>query len=235
MWGWNKMRKVNAQGCLFPALDVQTQGNEQRFGETRGLGITWAPDFLQAHGTWGQQQRKQLWTPQLVIRSRLICRLPWPLCGRAMPGSKWHGWGSWEVKDGQRATPRLVLAVAESTRGFLSDKALKEPDSGDFLGGPMVRLHASIAGVIGSIPGRGTKIPHTTQPKNRTKEMRMKEPRSLQELVKRVGDCNSFWELSQWLLTLPQRGALDVSFVWNSLFLELNLRPQLFQISLIRI
>lgn len=47
----------------------------------------------------------------------------------------------------------LVLAVAESTRGLLSDKALKEPYSADFLGGPVVRLHASIAGVIGSIPG----------------------------------------------------------------------------------
>lgn len=85
------MRKVNAQGCLFPAHNVQTQGDEQRFGEARGLGITWAPDFLQAHETWGQQQCEQSWTPQLGMRSWLICHLPWPLRGRAMPGSKWHG------------------------------------------------------------------------------------------------------------------------------------------------
>lgn len=32
------MRKVNAQGCLFPAHDVQTQGDEQRFGEATGQG-----------------------------------------------------------------------------------------------------------------------------------------------------------------------------------------------------
>ena len=41
------MRKVNAQGCLFPAHDVQTRGSEQRFGEAGGLGATWDPA-----GTW---------------------------------------------------------------------------------------------------------------------------------------------------------------------------------------
>ena len=32
--------------------------------------------------------------------------------------------------------------------------------------GPVVTIHASNTGDMGLIPGRGTKIPHTTWPKN---------------------------------------------------------------------
>lgn len=44
-------------------------------------------------GTWdlGPAAMQAVMDPQLVIRSWLICHLPWPLCGRAIPGSKWHG------------------------------------------------------------------------------------------------------------------------------------------------
>lgn len=52
----------------------------------------WGPHrTLQTHGIWGQEQHRQSWAPQLVVRNLRICCLPWPHWGRAMPGSKWHG------------------------------------------------------------------------------------------------------------------------------------------------
>ena len=36
---------------------------------------------------------------------------------------------------------------------------------GDFPGGPVVNILPSNAGGVGSIPGRGAKIPHASQPK----------------------------------------------------------------------
>ena len=38
--------------------------------------------------------------------------------------------------------------------------------NGDFPGGPVVKTLPSNAGVAGSIPGRGAKIPHASRPKN---------------------------------------------------------------------
>ena len=38
--------------------------------------------------------------------------------------------------------------------------------SRDFPGGPVVKTSPSNAGGAGSIPGRGAKIPHASQPKN---------------------------------------------------------------------
>ena len=38
----------------------------------------------------------------------------------------------------------------------------------DFPGGPVVKTLPSNAGGAGSIPGRGTKIPHASQPKNQS-------------------------------------------------------------------
>ena len=38
----------------------------------------------------------------------------------------------------------------------------------DFPGGPVVKTSPSTAGGTGSIPGQGTKIPHVSQPKNKT-------------------------------------------------------------------
>ena len=35
----------------------------------------------------------------------------------------------------------------------------------DFPGGPVVKISPSSAGGVGSIPGRGTKIPHALRPK----------------------------------------------------------------------
>ena len=40
--------------------------------------------------------------------------------------------------------------------------------AGDFPGGLMVRTLPSNAGFVGSIPGRGAKIPHASGPKNQT-------------------------------------------------------------------
>ena len=36
----------------------------------------------------------------------------------------------------------------------------------DFPGGPVIKTSPSIAGGVGSIPGRGAKIPHASWPKN---------------------------------------------------------------------
>ena len=36
----------------------------------------------------------------------------------------------------------------------------------DFPGGPVVRTSPSSAGDVGSIPGKGTKIPHASRPKD---------------------------------------------------------------------
>ena len=36
----------------------------------------------------------------------------------------------------------------------------------DFPGGPVVKTSPSNAGGVGSIPGRGAKIPHALRPKN---------------------------------------------------------------------
>ena len=39
-------------------------------------------------------------------------------------------------------------------------------EHGDFAGGPVVKTSSSNAGVVGSIPGWGAKIPHAQRPKN---------------------------------------------------------------------
>ena len=38
-----------------------------------------------------------------------------------------------------------------------------------------LRLHASMAGGVGSIPGQGTKIPHAARPKNKNKKNNRKK------------------------------------------------------------
>ena len=43
---------------------------------------------------------------------------------------------------------------------------VKRFDSWDFPGGPVVKTSPSNAGDEGSIPGRGAKIPHASQPRN---------------------------------------------------------------------
>ena len=40
----------------------------------------------------------------------------------------------------------------------------------DFPGDPVVKISPSNAEDVGSIPGRGAKIPHTSQPKKHKKE-----------------------------------------------------------------
>ena len=40
---------------------------------------------------------------------------------------------------------------------------------GDFPGGPVVKNPTSNAGDVGSIPGRGAKIPHASRPKNQNR------------------------------------------------------------------
>ena len=45
----------------------------------------------------------------------------------------------------------------------------KEDVCGDFSVGPVVRTSPSHAGEMDSIPVRGTKIPHTSKPKNKMK------------------------------------------------------------------
>jgi len=40
-----------------------------------------------------------------------------------------------------------------------------QSSSGDFSRGPVVKTFPSKAGDMGSVPGRGTKIPHALQPK----------------------------------------------------------------------
>ena len=46
--------------------------------------------------------------------------------------------------------------------------------------GPVVTIHASNTGDMGLIPGRGTKIPHTTWPKN----LKIKKKKKLVEVLK---------------------------------------------------
>ena len=43
---------------------------------------------------------------------------------------------------------------------------MQNMDPGDFVGGPVVKTSASNAAGEGSIPGRGAKISHASQPKN---------------------------------------------------------------------
>ena len=51
----------------------------------------------------------------------------------------------------------------------------KKKDSKDFPGSPVAKTLPSNAGGAGSIPGRGAKIPHALQPKNkRMKKMKNK-------------------------------------------------------------
>ena len=49
----------------------------------------------------------------------------------------------------------------------------------EFLGGPAVKTSPSNAGVAGSIPGQGAKIPHALRPKN-------------QNIKKKKQYCNKF-------------------------------------------
>ena len=44
-------------------------------------------------------------------------------------------------------------------------KKHKESHHWDFPGGPVVKTSPSNAGGVGSIPGRGAKIPHASRPK----------------------------------------------------------------------
>ena len=48
----------------------------------------------------------------------------------------------------------------------------------DFPGGPVVGTSPSSAGVVGSIPGQGAKIPHALQPRNQN--------------IKQKQHCNKF-------------------------------------------
>ena len=48
----------------------------------------------------------------------------------------------------------------------------------DFSGGPVVKISPSNAGGVGSIPGRGAKIPHASWPKNQN--------------IKQTQYCNKF-------------------------------------------
>ena len=45
------------------------------------------------------------------------------------------------------------------------ENIFKEIMAGDFPGGPMVKTLPSNAGIVGSIPGQGAKIPHVSWPK----------------------------------------------------------------------
>ena len=47
-------------------------------------------------------------------------------------------------------------------------KKCKELRRGDFPGGPVVGTLPSNAGVVGSIPGWGAKLPRASRPKNKT-------------------------------------------------------------------
>ena len=49
-------------------------------------------------------------------------------------------------------------------------KGKDEKGGGGFLGSPVVKTLPSSAGGIGSIPGRGTKIPHALTKKQKRKE-----------------------------------------------------------------
>ena len=46
----------------------------------------------------------------------------------------------------------------------------KNPTDGDFPGSPMVKTLPSNAGAAGLIPGQGTKIPHASWLKKKTKQ-----------------------------------------------------------------
>ena len=49
---------------------------------------------------------------------------------------------------------------------FTSDRGGISNENEDFSGGPVVKTLPSNAGGAGSIPSRGSKIPHVSQPKN---------------------------------------------------------------------
>ena len=50
---------------------------------------------------------------------------------------------------------------------------------GDFPGGPVVKTSPSNAGGVGSIPGRGAKVPHVSWPKEKETKNRTKNKGSL--------------------------------------------------------
>ena len=54
----------------------------------------------------------------------------------------------------------LFLVCTKALAGSSSSPVRKRWDSGDFSGGPVVENPPSNAGDVGSIPGRGTKIPY---------------------------------------------------------------------------
>ena len=63
---------------------------------------------------------------------------------------------------GENNVPQLHgINVSESQRMLLSkNRNLQKNTHRDFPGGPVVKNPPSNAGDVGSIPGRGTKIPH---------------------------------------------------------------------------
>ena len=74
-------------------------------------------------------------------------------------------------------SPQLERAQAQQQRPnasknkegkkFTKKKKNKKRPDGDFSGGPAVKISPSSAGGAGLIPGRGAKIPHVSQTRNR--------------------------------------------------------------------
>lgn len=76
-------------GLLVLAHKIQARGGDLEKAED------WGPHGCQFSCSHmrisGQEHHRQSWAPQLAVRSLLICCLPWPHCGRAVPAHKWQG------------------------------------------------------------------------------------------------------------------------------------------------
>ena len=60
----------------------------------------------------------------------------------------------------------MKIRILESELDGKRDTWPENGQSGDFPGGPVVKTSLSNEGGVGSIPGRGAKIPHALWPKN---------------------------------------------------------------------
>ena len=65
------------------------------------------------------------------------------------------------------------------------DQLLEKKKRGDFPSSPVAKTLPSNTGGTGSIPGQGTKIPHTTQQKRKKKKKREREREKTQIINER--------------------------------------------------
>ena len=64
------------------------------------------------------------------------------------------------------AQQRTPNALKNKGINLLNKQTNKQKIDGDFSGGPAVKISPSSPGGVGSIPGRGAKIPHASQTRN---------------------------------------------------------------------